>query len=141
MRVNKLLLVIIGLLVLRDALEIRTAHAQNPALTPWAVLVGATILHTNCTPTAGYTTYCHAGDGVWESDNGGAFYRLGAAGVQKVNDVAPGPTGNVTISCSSAGGSVVLTPAAITSGTTLQSLATPGAVYTAPALNCTGSGS
>lgn len=76
----------------------RNNPPQNPALTPGYWTVSASVSHTNCPVTAGLTTYCYAGDGLWVSLNGAALVQLGAGGVTSiaVNGGSP-QTGAVAI--------------------------------------------
>lgn len=53
--------------------------AQNPVISPSYETVAANTPHTNCPVMPGVTAWCKASDGLWESDAGGAWFKLGAS--------------------------------------------------------------
>jgi hypothetical protein len=98
---------------------------------------------TNCgSPTV--PSFCVVGTGVyaWQNAVQGWFLvaAASATGVQKVNGVAPGSTGNVTVSCASAAPSITVTGTTVGSGTTLTQLSNPGVVAGVPATTCSAVG-
>lgn len=123
----------------------KTVQAQ----TPTALQLTGTLPHTSCTLSGtGSAVYCFATDGEWESINGAAFVQVqtgtaAAAGVQKVNGVAPGSTGNVTISCPGTTPTtpVSVTPAVSATGATATVTATGSLPSMVVTTNCTATGS
>lgn len=125
-------------------------HDRVQAQTPVAATLQGSAAHTTCiTPVAGQYFLCLATDGIWVSNNGAAYFQLLAAGatagVQKVNGVAPGATGNVTVSCAgttpATSAPVSAPPLTITGG----DLAIGGATASVPSMtvttNCAATGS
>lgn len=104
---------------------------------------------TNCgTPTV--PSVCVVGTGVyvWQNSTTGWFLPApisSTSAVQKVNGIAPGSTGNVTVSCpsTSAAPAVTVTGATVSGGTTITQLGNPSVVVAAPAVTtaCTAVGS
>jgi hypothetical protein len=81
---------------------LRPVHAQTGPVVVYTAPAGSTI--TNCgTPTLPSWCLVATGFFVWNNATQGWFSPAatvtGVAGVQKVNGVAPGATGNVTVSC------------------------------------------
>lgn len=120
------------------------------AQTGQVVFLGATsgtTLAANCPATPTTPSVCVVGDGmwVWQSSTTGWFKPVPAAapvaGVQKVNGVAPGTTGNVTVSCADSAPVATVTGTAVSSTTTLNQLSTPSVTVTAPVTTCTATGS
>ncbi len=86
--------VLLAVLTLSVIGHLQSITAQNPDITPsQSSYVGS---HTLCTlSVAGSSKVCQAADGVWVSENGAAYYKLGPAssgGVTSFN----GLTGAVT---------------------------------------------
>lgn len=103
---------------------------------------------TSCAAIASTTVFCFAADtGILVSINGAAtFTQIGgvtSSGVQKVNGVAPGSTGNVTISCpgSTPATAVSVTPAISASGAIATITASGSVPSMAVTTACTVTGS
>lgn len=125
---------------------LRPVHAQTTTQVEFSYVAA----HSSCVAATNTTVFCFAADtGIWISVNGATtFTQIGAAaavGVQKVNGVAPGSTGNVTVSCpgttSAATATVSNPPLSISSG----DLAVGAPTVSVPALpvttTCTATGS
>jgi hypothetical protein len=131
---------------LRDTLIILAAlvvigggvvHAQAiTSATPYSFSVTGTF--ANCPAVvAGTTQYCFSTTGISESISGAAWVPVGGAaatGVQKVQGVLPGATGNVSVSCTASFPSMSASFSAGTSTTAQVPTATLP-------VTCTGSGS
>jgi len=116
--------------------------AQTPPVTLLSAPTGSTL--TNCgTPTIPSLCVVATGVYVWQNATQGWFLAAAstlATGVQKVNGVAPGSTGNVTVSCSTAAPVVTVTGTTVGSTTTLAQLSTPSVTDSAPVTACTAVG-
>lgn len=111
----------------------RVVYAQSNGANFIGSLSGTTV--TNCgTPTT--PSFCAVGTGVfiWQKATTGWFLVAppGASGVQTVNGVKPGTTGNVTVACSSGG----FAAPSVSGGAV--SISVPDETI---AVNCTGNGS
>lgn len=130
-------------ILLALAILLTAGRAQNP--TTFTIIATGTL--ASCAPVvANQTQYCFPVDGLAVSVKGAPYVLVPlaapAAAVTKVNGVAPGATGNVTVTCNDNAPAVTVTPpASISSTTTLNNLSTPGVSVAAPATTCTGAGS
>ena len=96
----------------------RAVYAQAiTAASPYSFQVTGTL--ANCPVVAsGVTQFCFTTTGLYQSVNGGTWALVsgGTSGaVTQVNSTAPGPTGNVTVSCTA---SFPATPASFAAGNT-----------------------
>lgn len=81
--------VVLAVLAIAIAGSFNQGRAQDPSKTPYYYAVNSSITHTGCAVSPGMTAWCYAGDGLWESDNGGAFFLVSksstSAGVTTFN--------------------------------------------------------
>lgn len=98
---KQILTVLLAVLAIAAIGNLQSTHAQNPDITPsQETFVG---LHTGCSISVpGSTKECKAGDGVWISENGGAYFHIQAttstvSAVLTVNGKSPDSKGDVTL--------------------------------------------
>jgi hypothetical protein len=124
------------------------AQAQSGAVAFLGAAPGTT-LASNCPASPTTPSICVVAGGVylWQSSSTGWFLpqpaSIAVVGVQKINGVAPGSTGNVTLACpgTTAATPVTVSPAVSATGATATVTATGSLPALPVTTTCTATGS
>lgn len=130
------------LFLLYLVLNLPSGKAQAP-LPPYEFSVAPGTTLANCAVVPNQTTWCWTSDGnTYKSINGAPFVNAipVLTAVTRVNGVAPGATGNITLSCTAPAPAITVTGTVAGPTTTLVQLDTPTVVASGTTVTCVTAG-